>query len=106
VADWEGAVTTQETRWRIFSKHGLALLHLAQKPQSTARELADFIGVTERQAQRLLADLRRDGYIHYERQGKRHRYKVNEDQTLRHPNLAKLPLSSLINLVVQRNPEH
>lgn len=94
---------TDGKRWHIFSRHGLALLHLAERPQSGAREIAEFIGVSQRQAQRLLADLARDGYIHHHREGNNHHYQVDEDQPLRHPHLAQLPLGTLIKTVLQRD---
>lgn len=95
--------TTEKKRWHIFSRHGLALLHLAERPHSTAREIAEFVGVSQRQAQRLLADLARDGYIHHHREGNSHRYQVNEHQPLRHPQLAQYPLATLIEAILVRD---
>ncbi len=49
------------------------------------REASLQIGITERAAQRILADLVRDGYVAKKRVGRRNRYKVNLKMPLRHP---------------------
>jgi predicted transcriptional regulator len=49
------------------------------------RDVAASVGITERAAQRIVADLVEGGYIRRERVGRRNRYQVNPDIPMRHP---------------------
>jgi hypothetical protein len=46
---------------------------------------ADRVGIGERAAQKIIADLVADGYITRTRDGRRNRYTINRDAQLRHP---------------------
>ncbi|MEZ4501281.1 MAG: MarR family transcriptional regulator [Dehalococcoidia bacterium] len=70
--------------WTLLSNHGAALLHVAENPDSTVRELADAIGVTERAAARILHNLREEGYIEATRVGRRNTYRLETSLPLRH----------------------
>src|SRR5581483_1111779 len=72
-------------RWLLVSTHGLALLQVVRNPTSSAREVGEAIGVTERQAQRLLADLVEAGYVDKRPAGRRNEYRLCEDARMRHP---------------------
>ena len=72
------------TGWTLLSNHGAALLHVAEHPESTVRELADAIGVTERAAARILHNLREEGYIEATRVGRRNTYRLDTSMPLRH----------------------
>jgi DNA-binding Lrp family transcriptional regulator len=63
----------------LFASHGLVLLHLAQKPQSTMRELADRLGVSERRVASIVRELQSSGMIRVGKLGKRNTYSINED---------------------------
>ena len=43
------------------------------------------VGITERAAQRIVADLIESGYVERERVGRRNRYSVNPEIAMRHP---------------------
>jgi len=49
------------------------------------RDLALKVGITERAAQRIVADLRHDGYVRCTREGRRNVYELDENKPLRHP---------------------
>jgi DNA-binding MarR family transcriptional regulator len=83
-------------RWLLVSKHGLALLQLARNPTSSAREVADAIGIGERQAQRLLGDLLEAGYVRKHPTGRRNQYELIEDARMRHPMLAHVGVRPLL----------
>ena len=51
----------------------------------TATRTRDSVGITERAAQRIVADLIDSGYVESERVGRRNRYRINTDIALRHP---------------------
>ena len=79
--------TPEETRrtWRFLSNHTQVLLCLHRDPSARFRDIAERVGITERAAQRIVADLVESGYVESERVGRRNRYRVNTDMAMRHP---------------------
>ena len=70
--------------WTFVTNHAKVLSFLAKQPRITARELAASIGVTERTVRKIIADLDEAGYITKKKQGRRIRYRVNPDLSMRH----------------------
>jgi DNA-binding IclR family transcriptional regulator len=62
--------------WGFLTNHARALLFIARYPQARLRDLAGALGVTERTAYGLVADLTEAGYVVKERDGRRNRYHV------------------------------
>jgi predicted transcriptional regulator len=71
--------------WRFLSNHTQVLLCLRRDPDVRFRDIALMVGITERAAQRIVADLIDSGYVESERVGRRNRYRVNADVAMRHP---------------------
>lgn len=71
-------------RWKFITNHGLVLSYISHNPRSTAREIANEIGVTERTTHKIISDLEEAGYIERRKDGRRNRYRVNPDMPLRH----------------------
>ncbi|MGL5929824.1 MAG: helix-turn-helix transcriptional regulator [Dermatophilaceae bacterium] len=71
--------------WTFFTNHGHVLVCLARDPDARIRDLASTVGITERAAHRIVADLVEGGYLDRERDGRRNRYRVRPDRPLRHP---------------------
>jgi predicted ArsR family transcriptional regulator len=71
--------------WRFLSNHTQVLLCLRRDPDVRFRDLAQMVGITERAAQRIVADLIDSGYVESERVGRRNRYRINPDTAMRHP---------------------
>ena len=71
--------------WRFLSNHTQVLLCLIRDPNARFRDIAESVGITERAAQRIVADLIESGYVESERVGRRNRYRVNTDIAMRHP---------------------
>ncbi len=67
-------------RWGFLTTHALILIHVTQHPRSTVREIALAVSLTERAAHSALQDLREEGIIEREREGRRNSYTVNFDQ--------------------------
>jgi predicted ArsR family transcriptional regulator len=87
-------------KWMFLTNHAHVLLCIARDPQSRARDIAEQVGITERATQRILADLRVEGYVTRTRVGRRNRYTINPRGHLRHPifrNLAIGPLLEVLN---------
>ena len=70
--------------WTFLTNHTQVLLCVAQNPEVRLREMAETVGITERAAQRLLADLVETGYVERTRVGRRNRYTIDRDRTMRH----------------------
>ena len=68
-----------------LTNHGYALLLIARNPRIRIRDIADLLGITERAAQRIVADLASTGYIDREREGRRNLYHVRTHLPLRLP---------------------
>lgn len=70
------------TSWSFLTNHARALVVIADRPDARLRDLADILGVTERTAFGIVSDLSEAGYVVKEREGRRNRYHVQEDQPL------------------------
>lgn len=90
------AETERRSTWLFLSNHGYVLLCIARDPRIRIRELADEIGIGERAAQKIVADLVADGYVSRTREGRRNRYEVNPRARLRHPLFEDLEIGSLL----------
>jgi DNA-binding MarR family transcriptional regulator len=71
--------------WRFLSNHTQVLLCLSRDPNARFRDIAERVGITERAAQRIVADLIETGYVERERVGRRNRYRIRTDIAMRHP---------------------
>jgi len=69
--------------WRFVTNHALVLCQIAQHPRITIRELSLTIGITEKAVHRIITDLEADGYVTKIREGRRLRYRINPDLSLR-----------------------
>jgi DNA-binding IclR family transcriptional regulator len=70
--------------WTFVTNHTQVLLCLARDPHVRLRDVAERVGITERAAQRILADLVEGGYVDRVRTGRRNEYTVNRDVAMRH----------------------
>ena len=88
-----------EPSWRFLTNHGNALLCIARDPDARARDIAERVGITERAAQRIVADLIAGGYIHRTKVGRRNRYQINRHGRLRHPLVADFEIGRLVDIL-------
>ena len=70
--------------WTFLTNHAQVLLCLAATPDIRLRDVAERVGITERAAQRILAELVHSGYVKTERVGRRNRYTVDRRHAMRH----------------------
>jgi DNA-binding transcriptional ArsR family regulator len=82
--------------WTFLTKHAVILAIIAKNPRITALELAGKLGMTERAARKLIAELYEAGYIRKKREGRRVRYSINTDRPLRQEIHDKIPVGSLL----------
>lgn len=85
--------------WTFLTNHSQVLLCVARDPEIRLRDVAETVGITERAAQRILGDLVESGYVERVRVGRRNRYRVIREQTMRHAAQAGLEIGGLIDLL-------
>jgi hypothetical protein len=81
--------------WKFLTNHAHVLLCVAHEPEIRLREIADAVGITERAAHRIIAELEEGGYITRARKGRRNLYCFHSDAVMRHPNLQNSLLGEL-----------
>ena len=72
-------------RWTFLTNHAHVLAVLHSNPEVVLRQVAIDVGITERAVQRIVQDLEEGGFIERERVGRRNRYHVLTNRSLRHP---------------------
>lgn len=87
------------TTWNFLTNHAHVLMCLVQQPELLMREIAQKVGITERAVQRIIADLRNEGYITMQREGRRNVYQINPEARLKHPIESHRRLADLIKLI-------
>jgi DNA-binding MarR family transcriptional regulator len=80
----------------LLTTHTLVLLCIARDGEMRIRDLAERVGVTERTAQTIVADLVRDGYLARARVGRRNVYQINRRRSLDHPLAADSRIGDLL----------
>jgi DNA-binding transcriptional ArsR family regulator len=86
--------------WSFFTSHGRALLCIARDPGARLRDIAATLGVTERTAYGIVADLAEAGYVVKEREGRRNRYRVQSHLPLRGGVGREQPIADVLDLLV------
>ena len=89
--------------WRFLSNHTQVLLCLQRDPNARFRDIAQRVGITERAAQRIVADLIETGYVESERVGRRNHYRINADTAMRHPAQEGHEIGELLKLLRPEN---
>jgi hypothetical protein len=62
--------------WSFLTNHAQVLLCIAHDPGVRLREIGDAVGITERAAHRIVAELTAAGYISRRRNGRRNHYTI------------------------------
>ncbi|MBN8733167.1 MAG: winged helix-turn-helix transcriptional regulator [Acidobacteria bacterium] len=86
-------------RWTFLTNYGHVLLCIAQDPATRLRDVAERVGITERAAQRIVADLIEGGYLELTKVGRRNQYRVNGTLPLRHPVEEQSQVAALLQLI-------
>ncbi|MEH0638720.1 helix-turn-helix domain-containing protein [Streptomyces bottropensis] len=89
----------------FLTSHARVLLVIARAPASRLRDIAAACHVT-RTALSIATDLEQAGYLRRERDGRRTRYILNRDGTLRHPAEAHVAVEDLLELFTPHDSPH
>jgi DNA-binding MarR family transcriptional regulator len=91
--------------WRFVTNHTQVLLCIARDRNVRLRDVAETVGITERAAQRIVADLVEAGYVTRKRVGRRNHYSVNTEIRMRHPSQADHEVGELLDLLSPPSPQ-
>jgi len=94
---------TSSPRWTFVTNHGLVLSYISHNTTSTAREIAQYIGVTERTTHKIISDLEAAGYITRRKTGRRNAYNVDPKLPLRHHTKQDIMVSELLEALTSQS---
>lgn len=94
----------QRPSWTFLTNHALVLAYLSRHPRITAVDLCRAVGITERGVRKIIADLYEAGYISKTREGRRVRYRVDSDLTLRHHAMQDVAIGAFLEALGWRLP--
>jgi DNA-binding Lrp family transcriptional regulator len=69
-------------RWTFLTNHAQVLVCIAEEPGVRLRDISERVGITERAAHRIVAELADAGYITRKRTGRRNAYLIHTDLPL------------------------
>jgi len=72
-------------RWGFLTNHAQVLVCIAHDPGIRVREISEAVGITERAAHRIVAELDAAGYITRRRNGRRNNYTIQSHLPLPDP---------------------
>lgn len=92
------------SEWLFLTNQARVLVYISRYPTSTARKIAQAVGITERATQRLIRDLDEAGYITRKRVGRHNEYVVHGDQPLRGDVVGEVPVGALLECLDSNPP--
>jgi predicted DNA-binding transcriptional regulator YafY len=85
--------------WSFLAKHGRVLLCIAHDPGVRLRDIAASVGITERSAYGIVADLAAAGYAVKQKDGRRNRYQIQAHMPLPEPTSQQLAIGEVLALL-------
>jgi hypothetical protein len=86
--------------WKFLTAHARALLCIARDPGVRLREIATSLGITERSAHAIVADLTAAGYVVKHKLGRRNRYQIQAHLPLPEPATREPAIGDVLTLLV------
>jgi hypothetical protein len=90
--------------WSFLTNHAQVLLCIAHDPGIRLREIGEAVGITERAAYRIVAELAAAGYISRRRNGRRNHYTIKSHLPLPDPLARKQRLGDLLAILAGQPP--
>jgi DNA-binding MarR family transcriptional regulator len=88
-----------DRQWSLLTAHALVLLCIAKNPETRVREIATDVGISERGAHQIVADLVTAGYVRRARIGRRNKYAIEEKTSLKHLPVRHRRVASIVALL-------
>ena len=89
-------------KWTFITNHGLVMGYIARNPRSTARTIAQTVGITERTTHKIIAELEKAGYITRKKVGRQNQYQIDADLPLRHSSHDAVAVGELLQILKWR----
>ena len=87
-------------QWSFLTNHARVLVCIANDPGLRLRDMAAVLGITERSAYAIVADLTDAGYVLKERDGRRNRYSIQRHMPLPDSTNHERTVGEVLNLLV------
>ena len=87
--------------WSFLTNHARVLLCVAHDPGIRLRDIATTLGITERTAHGIVADLADAGYVVKERDGRRNRYQIQHHLPLPEAAASQRTIGEVLDLLVE-----
>ena len=97
-----GNIEKTMKRWTFLTNYGHVLLCIAADPSIRLIDIASQVGITERTAQRIVADLIDEGYLKHSKVGRRNQYQIRPDLPMRHPAERENDVGALLKLLSRK----
>lgn len=85
--------------WRFVTNHTQVLLCISRDGDARLRDVAEKVGITERAAQRIVADLIEAGFVERKKVGRRNHYSIDRSAKMRHPAQMNQEIGDLLDLL-------
>jgi len=92
--------------WSLLTNHARVLSCLARDPDVRLRDIAGTLGITERSAHGIVADLAEAGYVLKEKAGRRNRYQIQAHLPLREAITRERTIGDVVTLLVGTDRRH
>lgn len=96
--------TESPRHWSLLTPHAHVLLCIAQDPDARVWEIAESVGISERGAHQIVADLVTAGYVKRARVGRRNRYAIEERTALEQGPVHHRKIASIVALLGPEPP--
>lgn len=87
--------------WTFLTNHAQVLVCIAHDPGVRLRDIGERVGITERAAHRIVAELATAGYITRRRNGRRNHYTINTHFPLPDPIAREQNVGELLEILVE-----
>jgi DNA-binding Lrp family transcriptional regulator len=98
--------TADMPEWSLLTNHARVLACLARDPEVRLRDIATTLGITERSAHGIVADLAEAGYVLKEKAGRRNRYQIQAHLPLREATTRDRTIGEVVTLLVGTYRRH
>src|ERR1700758_4073834 len=88
--------------WGFLTNHARVLLHIARDPGARLRDIAASLGITERRAHGIIADLAEAGYVITQKDGRRNRYQIQAHLPVPEPGTREPAVGEVVALSAAR----
>jgi MarR family len=86
--------------WGFLTNHARVLLCIAHDPGARLRDIAAGLGITERSAHAIVADLAKAGYVVKQKAGRRNRYEIEAHLPLPEPGTQEPAIGEVLGLLL------